>query len=154
MSSEFIESIIDHKDEPGEHRKAVFKYVRSQIGNDGYTPNKFSEFCGTWIGDLVPASGQTAGGTLRKKITINPDGLAPSKSLESDWECPKDKWQLNENGSLSQWSYVEPMPEYGIDEPTYEEECLHVLFISKDVFVTFNGDASLVFRYTRVKNET
>ena len=43
------------------------------------------------------------------------------------------------------------MPEYGIEQPTYSEDCYHVLIKSGEEFVLFNGDGSLVMVYARTK---
>ncbi|WP_334078402.1 hypothetical protein [Microbulbifer sp. M83] len=124
------------------------------IGARGRSPESFAEFCGEWVCDQVQGEGQSTSGTSVSEITIEPSGEAPSKALDSSWECPRDKWELKENGCLAQWHYVEPMPEFGINHPGYQEEWLHALFISDDEFVTFNGDASLVMKYKRKNKKT
>ncbi|WP_237059553.1 hypothetical protein [Microbulbifer sediminum] len=154
MTSEFYTEKIDHKDLPGEYRQAVFRYVRDLIGTQGRSPERFAEFCGEWVCDQVLGEGQSTSGTIASEITIKPSGEAPSKSLDSRWECPRDRWELKENGCLAQSHYVKPMPEFGINHPGYQEEWLHVLFISDDEFVTFNGDASLVMKYKRKYKKT
>ncbi len=65
-------------------------------------------------------------------------------------ERPLDKWRLNDDGSFSEWYYVEAMPDYGIEEPGYSEERYHVLFRDADTFIQFNGDGSLIKLYVRI----
>jgi hypothetical protein len=81
--------------------------------------------------------------------TFRDDGSSSSKAMDGSWENTKDRWKLNSNLSFSLWSYVDAMPEYGIDEPTYSEESYHVLIKNQNEFVLFNGDGSLLMVYSR-----
>ncbi len=141
---------IDHKDEPGAYRTAVFEAVQRTLDFKGEEPTDRNVFFGDWvcrfgnpysIGASLPTSYQS----------FDPDGNAPAKAIDGTWQNLKDRWALNSDHSFSLWSYVEPMPEYGIDEPTYSEERYHVLMKSTEEFVLFNGDGSLILIYTRAE---
>lgn len=139
---------IDHKDEPGEHREGVFTYVRQTVGYTGSTPVGPDYFLGDWVwGFLVPGSYDQFTPFARK--SFDADGSAPGKALDGSSESPNDRWVLNEDMSFSEWTYVDPMPEYGHDKPTMQEDRYHVLIKDADEFVLFNGDGSIVMIYRK-----
>ena len=139
---------IDHKDEPVAYRDAVFAAVQAQLDFTGTSPMDAKQFLGSW--------------RYKHHWTHDPDnpnptayqdllagGLAPSKAIDGSFENPNDRWQLNEDMSLSIWSFVEAMPDYGIPEPTYSEDRYYALFEGDDRFVLFNGDGSIIIDYER-----
>jgi hypothetical protein len=139
---------IDHKDEPGEYRAAVFAAVQKTLGFKGEPPTGPTVFVGDWICRIGnPYSIATE--PPMSYQTFRPDGSSSARAMDGSWENTKDRWKLNGDLSLSLWSYVEAMPEYGIDEPTYSEERYHVLVKTQNEFVLFNGDGSLILVYSR-----
>lgn len=142
---------IDHKDEPGEYRAGVFAEVQKTLGFKGEPPSNTTVFIGDWIcrtGNPYSISTEP----LTSYQTFRADGISSSRAMDGSWENTRDRWELNRNHSFSLWSYVEAMPEYGIEEPTYSEERYHVLMKNKDEFVLFNGDGSLLKIYSRDEN--
>jgi len=75
--------------------------------------------------------------------------MAPCKALDSSYDNPQDRWVFHEDKSLSIWTYINPMPEYGIDEPTYQEDRFHALKMNEKKFVLFNGDASIIMIFAK-----
>lgn len=141
---------IDHKDEPGEYRNSVFARVQETLKFKGDKPAGPEAFLGSWAVRFGnPYSIEAAPVTSYQSFLE--DGAAPARAADASWKNLKDRWKFNDDGSFSLWAYVEPMPEYGIDESTYSEERYHVLMKNSDEFVLFNGDASLIQVYTRVK---
>ena len=139
---------IDHKDERGEHRDAVFDYVRQNLGFTGSEPTN-AEFC---LGDWKCSFFQPHLPEKFKPFTyqsFRSDGSAPAKAIDGSFDNPKDRWVLNDDIGFSLWTYVEPMPEYGIEEPTFSEDRYHVLIKDQNQFVLFNGDGSIVMVYER-----
>lgn len=135
---------IDHKDEPGEYRAGVFERVQQTLKFKGMAPKDRKSFFGDWVCQIEnspPKSYQS----------FSSNGDAQSRAVDGSWQSLKDKWEFNEDHSFSLWSYVEPMPEYGINEPTYSEERYHVLIKNEEAFVLFNGDGSLILVYTKEK---
>jgi hypothetical protein len=133
---------IDHKDQPGEYRASVFQEVQLKLKFKGEQPKDRNIFLGDWVcrfGDSEPKSFQS----------FTPDGNTSSKAVDGTWESKKDRWELNTDLSFSLWAYTEPMPEYGINEPTYSEERYHVLIKSKNEFVLFSGDGSSILVYSK-----
>lgn len=139
---------IDHKDEPGEYRAAIFEAVQSTLGFKGEPPSGPAVFIGDWVCRTGnPYSIATE--PLVSYQTFRADGSSLARAMDGSWENMKDRWELNSNRSFSLWSYVDAMPDYGIDEPTYSEERYHVLVKNQDEFVLFNGDGSLLMIYSR-----
>lgn len=139
---------IDHKDEPDEYRAGVFVAVQKTLGFKGEPPSGPAVFVGDWVRRTGnPHSIATK--PLMSYQTFRADGSSSSKAMDGNWENTRDRWELNSNRSLSLRSYIDAMPEYGIDEPTYSEERYHVLVKNRDEFVLFNGDGSLLMIYSR-----
>ena len=139
---------IDHKDEPGEYRNAVFSEVQKLLNFTGHKPNDANAFLGDWECSINPyLEGHSEPKYYQSFLS---DGSAPVKACDGSYENPKDKWEFNKDNSISLWTYVEAMPEYGLEEPTYSEDCYHVLIKNENEFVLFNGDGSLIFHYKRV----
>jgi len=86
-------------------------------------------------------------------VSFHADGTAPAKAVDGTWDNPKDYWQFNADHSFSELSYVEAMPEYGLDEPTYSEDRYHVLKNGEGEFVLFNGDGSLILIFSRAADQ-
>ena len=140
---------IDHKDQPGEYRAAVFAEVQRRLSFRGETPADPAFFLGDWVCRFARDSSEQSPPHCYRSFF--PDGTAPARAADGAWSTPKDCWKLNEDRSFSLWSYVEAMPEYGIEQPTYSEDCYHVLMKNGEEFVLFNGDGSLVMVYARTK---
>ncbi len=142
---------IDHKDEPGAYRIAVFAEVQRRIGWSGETPEDRS-FCeGDWVYRFAPFNPSDESPAFAY-VSFFSDGAASSRAVDGTWHSPANRWAFNDNRSFSYWSYIEPMPQYGIDEPTYSEDRYHVLTNGRREFVLFNGDGSLVQVYTRLES--
>lgn len=139
---------IDHKDEPGDYRRAVFDSIQREFDFLGKRAADETCFIGDWTYRYHVPTG-LADKTACVSIGFHPDGTAPNRAADGSFDNPKDRWAFNEDKSLSLWSYVEPMPEYGIDEPTYSEDRYHVLVKDDAFFVLFNGDGSLVMVYEK-----
>lgn len=141
---------IDHKDKPGEYRNSVFEAVQETLKFKGEKPPGLEVFLGNWVCRFGnPYS--IEGAPVTSYQSFLQDGSATEKAVDGSWQNLKDRWKFNDDGSFSLWSYVEPMPEYGIDKPTYSEERYHVLMKHSDEFALFNGDGSLIKVYTKVK---
>jgi len=139
---------IDHKDEPGAYRDAVFDSIRRNLGFTGSAPAN-AEFC---LGDWTCSLFQPFAPEKYKAFTyqsFRSDGSAPARAVDGSFDTPKDRWALNDDIGFSLWAYVEPMPEYGIKEPTFSEDRYHVLIKDQNEFVLFNGDGSIVLVYSR-----
>ncbi len=136
---------IDHKDKLGEQRKAVFAEVQERVGFTGTPPKGASDFLGDWTYRFLSKTEPFA------YKRFHADGRAPGKAVDGSFDNPNDRWRLNEDGSFSDWYYIEPMPEYGIEEAGHGEERYHVLFRDADTFILFNGDGSLIMIYERAK---
>ena len=87
---------IDHKDEPGEYRAAVFEEIQRSLNFRGEAPADPAFFFGDWVcrfggpeplGDSLPHCYQS----------FFPDGSAPAKAVDGTWNNPKDR---NGDGSL------------------------------------------------------
>ena len=139
---------IDNKDKSAAHRTAVFEEVQRVLDFTGSPPSASEFFHGRWIYRFhVPyAAEQSANFAFQ---SFHADGAAPIAAVDGSFNSPKDKWVLNDDGSFSCWSFVEPMPEYGITEATYSEDRYHVIVKNQDEFVLFNGDGSLIMVYLR-----
>lgn len=141
---------IDHKDEPGEYRNSVYEGVQETLKFKGEKPASPEALLGDWVVRFGNPYSISAAPVTSYQSFLE-DGAAPAKAADGSWQSVKDRWKFNDDGSFSLWAYVDPMPEYGIDEPTYSEERYHVLMKNSDEFVLFNGDGSLIQVYTRVK---
>lgn len=139
---------IDNKDEPGQYRREVFEDVQAQLGFKGAPPTRAEAFLGDWLYRFHWRH-DTRNTTPTARQSFQKDGYAPAKALDGSFENPKDRWVLNEDMSLSIWSHVDAMPDYGIPEPTYSEDRYHVLLNGPDTFVLFNGDGSIIMIYER-----
>ncbi|MBL3574913.1 hypothetical protein JMK10_15285 [Rhodovulum sulfidophilum] len=140
-----MSSRIDHKDEPGLYRDAVFQEVRQQISFVGSAPESSHAFLGDWVCRL-----QSINAEPLEYRSFFEDGRSPGKMVDGTSESPNDQWKLNEDGSFSEIAFIEVMPEFDMDEPSFDEQRYHVLFRDKDTFVLFNGDGSLIKFYERV----
>ncbi len=141
---------IDSKDKPGAYRTAIFEEVQQVLKFKGEAPASQNVFLGDWVCRLVNLSSPDVS-RLWSHTSFYPDGNASSKGADGRRTSLKDRWKFNSDHSFSLWIYSDPMPEYGLNEPTYTEERYHVLMKSADEFILFNGDASLVFIYSRVR---
>ena len=114
------------------------------------TPPTGPDFClGDWIYRFhIPNVPEHAQRQVYQ--SFHTDFSAPARARDGSFDNTKDRWAFNDDKSLSLWSYVEAMPDYGIDAPTYSEDRYHVLIKDPDSFVLFNGDGSLIMVYTRV----
>ena len=139
---------IDHKDKMGAQRAAVFAEVQAQLGWQGAQPVSGRFAHGDWTyrhhwrhdpDNPAPTAHQE----------LRADGTAPSRAVDGSFEAPNDRWVFNDDASLSLWFYADPMPEYGLDEPSYTEERFHVLIRDADCFALFNGDGSIIKIYER-----
>lgn len=139
---------IDHKDEPGEYRDAVFAEVQRLLGFTGSKPNDVNVFLGDWKCSMKPYLEGHSEPKYYQRFLSN--GSAPVKACDGSYDNPKDKWKFNDDKSFSLCTYVEAMPEYGIEKPTYQEDCYHALIKDKNEFILFNGDGSLILLYKRV----
>ena len=140
-------SPIDHKDKSHKYRDTVFNEVRQRVGFEGKSPKDAAAFLGDWVYRL-----QSADAEPLAYQSFHADGRAPLKMVDGSSESPNDRWKLNDDGSFSDWYYVEAMPDYGIEEPGNAEERYHVLFRGADTFIQFNGDGSLIKYYERIKS--
>jgi hypothetical protein len=133
-----------------ENREAVFQEVQSELGFRGTRPADGTFALGDWVWRYhwrhAPEKSEPV-----SEQSYNADGSAPAKALDGSYDNPKDRWVFNEDRTLSRWSYVDPMPEYGIDEPTYSEDRFHVLVRDADTFALFNADGSVIMVHERAK---
>lgn len=143
--------LIDNKDKPGQDRDAVFEEVQRELNFRGQTPTDAVFFIGDWT--CTYSSNFASWDNLPPDVfrSFFADGAAPGRAVDGTWDQPKDRWKFNEDKSFSDWTYIDPMPEYGIDKPTFSEDRYHVLIRSPDKFVLFNGDGSLIMIYSRAK---
>ena len=140
---------IDHKDRPGEYRNAIFDAVQQELGFTGIGPTDGQSLVGDWVYRFhVPGAG-TEGEPFAYK-SFHSDGSAPARAVDGTWDSPRNRWKLNDDGSYSDLSYIDAMPEYGIEEPGHTEERYHILFDGADRFVLFNGDGSLIQVFDRL----
>ena len=140
---------MDHKNEPGERGDAVLNYVRTQLGFEGHALVDESQVLGDWICRFHWPHDPEKSKPFAYQSFLK-DGSAPSKAVDGSFENLKDRWKCNEDKSFSLWTYAEPMPEYGITEPTYSEGRHHALFNGTDMFALFNRDGSVIMVYERI----
>ena len=132
---------VDHKDNPGEYRKQVRAGVFDRLGAEGSRVDSREKLVGNWVVRFVGFQGakpeQAFVYRLKSdgKATIEMTGQSPSTENE---------WRLNEDGSFSMFVWVAAMPEYGLPEPSHEEQRMHLAALTDGQFVLWNGDGSLV----------
>lgn len=141
-------SSIDHEHEPGSHRILVFDEVQRSLDFKGETPTDRAFFIGDWTYRFASQDDPHAFAYQ----SFLADGAAPAKAVDGTWDQHEDRWKFNDDRSFSLWSYTEAMPEYDVEEPTYSEKRFHVLLKSRDEFVLFNEDGSVIIIYARAKS--
>ena len=140
-------SPVDHKEKTPEDRAAVLAWVASQVGFEGTEPTSPAAFVGTWHFRFFRADLPDAPWFATR--TLHADGTATQTATDGSFQNENDRWVLNQDGSFSFWSYVEPMPDYGIPEPTYSEDRWNARFRDTDTFILVNGDGSLIEYHER-----
>jgi len=139
------EERIDHRDLSGEHREGVFRFISEALCLDGERPPSADFFIGDWTMAFFDGRGRAP----HEQIRFNEDGSAPCKALDGSYDNPKDGWEFHNDCTVSLWTHIDPMPQYGINEPTYEENRYHALKGGENRFVLINGDGSIVMIFER-----
>lgn len=132
---------IDHKDEPGEYRQRVRSNVFDRVGVRGEPVASADQFVGSWRVHFVGMRGETSGQSSVYRLSTGGRAV-----VESAGQPPaeNDRWRLNADGSVSWLVWCAAMPEYGLPEPTYQEQRMHAAALSDGRLVLWNGDGSLV----------
>src|SRR5688500_6750540 len=123
---------IDHKDEPGVYRDAIRSNVLDRIGARGEPVASRDQLIGDWRVSFVGMRGETSGPTFVYRLSstgravVEMPGQPPSGN---------DRWRLNADGSFSLLVWCAAMPEYGLPEPTHEEERMHAAVLPGGRFV-------------------
>jgi hypothetical protein len=134
---------VDHKDSDAEYAAQVQKFIAVRVG-----------------AELLPIEdSQALVGRWRSSMSRQPDGefdlehLADGTLRFSDAEPVENaepaQWQF-EDGGYFQKTWVPPMPEYDIDEPSWNCEGYRCAQTADGRIVYWNGDGSLVVTLTRV----
>lgn len=130
--------------------EGVLEEVQKQLDFIGFTPEEPSFFVGDWTSCLKSIPDKTKTEIVSKHRFFQ-DGRLHTKDADESFEARNDRWVFNSAESISIWQYVEAMPEYGIEEPTYSEDLYNVICKNNDEFALFNADGSIIFIYTRSK---
>ena len=132
---------VDHKDKPGEYRQRVRAGVLGRVGAQGSAVTSREKLVGDWLVSFVGFQGQEPKQAFVYRLTA--DGKAV---VEMTGQPPstENQWRLNDDGSFSMLVSVAAMPEYGLPDPTHEEERMHLAALPDGRLVLWNGDGSLV----------
>jgi hypothetical protein len=65
----------------------------------------------------------------------------------------ENEWRLNEDGSFSMLVWIAAMPEYGLPDPSHEEQRMHLAELPDGRFVLWNGDGSRVELLTPMQKD-
>jgi protein involved in sex pheromone biosynthesis len=134
---------VDHKDSDAEYAAHVRKFVGQHVDAELLPIDDAAFLVGRWRSSLSHAVDQEfdlehlADGTLR---------LAGEEPVEN---AEPDQWQFKDGGYF-QKTWVPPMPEYDIDEPSWNYEGYRCAQTADGRIVYWNGDGSLVVTLTRV----
>jgi hypothetical protein len=141
-------SPIDHQQEPGSPSVLVFEEVRRSLDFKGVTPTDRAFFIGDWTYRFTSQDNSPA--FAYQSFLAN--GAAPAKAVDGTWDQKENRWEFNDDRSFSLLYYTQAMPEYGVEKSTYSEERFHVLLKSRDEFVLFNEDGSVIIIYARARS--
>jgi hypothetical protein len=132
---------VDHKDTPGGYRQQVRANVLGRVGAQSSAVTSREKLVGDWLVSFVGFQGQEPKQALVYRLTS--DGKA---AVEMTGQPPskEDEWRLNDDGSFSMLVWVAAMPEYGLPDPTHEEQRMHLAALPDGRLVLWNGDGSLV----------
>jgi len=134
---------IDHKDEPGEYRRAVREHVIRRAGGSGRPVADRSELVGEWVGSALST------GKAIFAYGFRDDGTATFGSADGSWPAAEGEWRLNADGALSLLEPCAYDAEFGIEDSQLVEERRHLAALDDGRFVMWNGDGSLVIVLSR-----
>ncbi len=132
---------VDHKDSDPEYRAAVRAGIETLLG----TPIEDIQDPETLLGEWERASPHLAG-TPSQRFCYLADGTFESPYDSED--SPRGQWQV-EPGRYTETTWCQPMPEYGIDEGTWNPETYHCAVTDSGDVVIWNGDGSLLLLMKR-----
>ena len=114
--------------------------IASKLGVEFVELDDPSQICGTW-------SYATHGATTKPQIvTYKEDGTVDNPGDSS--EGPAVKWQCKE-GVLIKTFWVPPMPEYGVNEASWESSSCRCALATDGRIILWNNDGSLIHVLTR-----
>jgi hypothetical protein len=132
---------IDHKDSDREYRAAVREGIETLLGSK----LRSLDSPDTLIGDWNRSFPHLPNGEPQR-FTYLPDGtfLSPYDSADS----PFGKWEVR-NGTYIETTWCEPMPEYGIEDGTWNPETYHCAATDTGAVALWNGDGSMLLLLTK-----
>jgi len=131
---------LDHKDKPGEYRQQVRAAVFGRVGAQGSPVASREKLVGDWLASFVGFQGQPKHAFAYR---LTSDGRAVIE-MTGEPASTENEWRLNEDGSFSLLVWIAAMPEYGLPDPSHEEQRMHLAALPDGRFVLWNGDSSLV----------
>ena len=132
---------IDHKDSDPEYRAAVLDGIETVLGSKLTYVDSPDALLGDWnrscphLPDREP-----------QRFSYLADGTFRSP-YDSD-DSPPGKWRID-NGTYTESTWCKPMPEYGMDEGTWNPETYHCAFAEDESIAIWNGDGSLLLLLTK-----
>lgn len=132
---------VDHKDSDAEYAAQVRKFVGQHVDAELLPIDDAAFLVGRWRSSLSRAQDREF------DLEHLADGTLRFASEAADAE--PGKWQLQDETYI-QTTWVPPMPDYGIDEATWNQEAYHCARTADGRIVYWNGDSSLVVTLTRV----
>jgi hypothetical protein len=134
-------SPVDHKESDSEYVASVRTAVAEQTGVELLPIEDPAGLIGLWRS--CPRLSSYEG-----KIEHLGDGTLKMSSDAKD--AKPGRWRLKEDAYI-QTTWVPPMPEYGIDEESWNEEAYRCARTSDGRIVYWNGDGSLIVTLSPIK---
>lgn len=132
---------IDHKDSDPEYRAVVRRGIETRLGC-GLTALESPEaLLGDWNRTFPQLPKQAS-----QQFSYFADGtFAAPDDTESS---PRGRWTV-EHGTYTETTWCAPVPEYGINEGTWNPSTYHAAVTPAGAIVLWNGDGSLLMLLTR-----
>jgi hypothetical protein len=138
---------VDHKESDVEYVAQVRAGVSKRIGFELLPISDPAVFVGRWRSSLR----RNRNADAKYDLEHLPSGELRFAGSKPDLSQRKpDKWQLQHDAYV-QTTWVRPMPEYGIEKGTWNEEAYRCAQTADGQIVYWNGDGSLVVVLTRVE---
>jgi hypothetical protein len=134
-------TLIDHKESDAEYAALVRESVGKRLDAELLPIEDAAVLIGRWRSSVahVPDAEydieHLEDGTL--KMPLEPKDAKPGK------------WALR-SGAYFQTTWVPPMPDYGIEEESWNQEAYRCAITGDGRIVYWNGDGSLVVTLTRI----
>jgi hypothetical protein len=132
---------IDHMDSDTVYRTAVREGVETLLGSK----LRSLDSPDTLIGDWDRSFPRRPDGEPQR-FTYLSDGTFRSRYDSAD--SPPGKWEVR-NGTYMETTWCKPMPEYGIDDGTWNPETYHCAATDTGAVALWNGDGSMLLLLTK-----